>query len=184
MELYNISKALHLIFMVSWFAGLFYMVRLFIYFVEANSKDEMTSSILKKQYLIMQKRLWYIISWPAMILTIVFGSIMLVVNPELLKLGFMHLKLGFVFLLVLYHMMCHFIFLQQKRNRVKYSSNQLRIWNEVATLFLVSIVFIIVLRNELNWIYGVVGFFSLFILLMLGIRFYKRIRAKKPNLDR
>ena len=55
MELYNISKALHLIFMVSWFAGLFYMVRLFIYFVEANSKDEMTSSILKKQYLIMQK---------------------------------------------------------------------------------------------------------------------------------
>ena len=119
-----------------------------------------------------------------MILTIVFGSIMLVVNPELLKLGFMHLKLGFVFLLVLYHIMCHFIFLQQKRNRVKYSSNQLRIWNEVATLFLVSIVFIIVLRNELNWIYGVVGFFSLFILLMLGIRFYKRIRAKKPNLDR
>ena len=103
MDLFNISKALHIIFMVSWFAGLFYMVRLFIYFVEAGSKEENESKILRKQYLIMQKRLWYIISWPAMILTLIFGSIMLIINPDLLIVGYMHIKLTFVFLLVAYH---------------------------------------------------------------------------------
>jgi len=184
MDLFNISKALHLIFMVSWFAGLFYMVRLFIYFVEADSRDKNESNILKDQYLIMQKRLWYIISWPAMVLTLIFGSIMLVVNPDLLKVGYMHLKLSFVFFLIIYHILCHFIFLQQKKKIIKYSSNQLRIWNEVATLLLVAIVFIIVMKNSLDLIYGIVGFFSFALLLMLGIRIYKRIRAEKENFDR
>ena len=184
MELYNVSKALHLIFMVSWFAGLFYMVRLFIYFVEANFKDEVESNILKNQYLIMQKRLWYIISWPAMILTLIFGTIMLVINPELLKLGFMHLKLSFVFALVVYHLLCHFIFKQQQKNIIKYTSNQLRVWNEVATLLLISIVFIIVMKNMLDLVYGVVGFLSFALMLLLGIRIYKRARAKKDDFNR
>ena len=179
MDLFNISKALHIIFMVSWFAGLFYIVRLFIYFVEAGSKEENESKILRKQYLIMQKRLWYIISWPAMILTLIFGSIMLIINPDLLIVGYMHIKLTFVFLLVLYHILCHFVFLQQKNYLVKYSSNQLRVWNEVATLLLISIVFIIIMKNTLDLFYGVVGFFSFAVLLMIGIRYYKRKRAKK-----
>jgi len=109
---------------------------------------------------------------------------MLVVNPDLLKVGYMHLKLSFVFFLIIYHILCHFIFLQQKKKVIKYSSNQLRIWNEVATLLLVAIVFVIVMKNSLDLIYGVVGFFSFAVLLMLGIRIYKRIRSEKENFDR
>ena len=88
-------------------------------------------------------------------------------------------KLVFVFLLVVYHLLCHYIFLKQKNNVSTFSSQQLRIWNEIATLFLVSIVFIIVLKNEFNWIYGTTGFILIALLLLLGIRIYKKIRAEK-----
>ena len=175
---FDIFKALHFIFMVSWFAGLFYMVRLFIYFAEASTKQESEKKILLEQFKIMQKRLWYIITWPAMILTIFFGIGMLVINPIFLEIAFMKLKLGFVFVLILYHFQCHFIFLQQKINIVKYSSNFLRIWNEGATLLLVSIVFIVVLKHQLNWVYGTIGFFLFGLILMLGIRIYKYLRRK------
>ena len=172
-----VFKALHLIFMVSWFAGLFYMVRLFIYFAEANEKTETEKNILFKQYKLMQWRLWYIISWPAMILTLFFGLSMLYINPAYASIPYMHLKLGMVFLLVIYHIQSHFIFLQQQREIIKYSSNFLRIWNEIATLFLVAIVFVIFLKNQLSWIYGVVGFLLFGVVLMLAIRLYKRIRS-------
>ena len=76
-------KALHLIFMVSWFAGLFYMVRLFVYFAESESNHNENSNIFKSQYLLMQKRLWSIIAWPAMILTLIFGFSMLYIQPLL-----------------------------------------------------------------------------------------------------
>jgi len=106
-----------------------------------------------------------------------FGIGILIINLLYIEIPYMQLKLGFVFLLILYHLQTHFIFLQQKNNIVKYSSNTLRIWNEIATLFLVSIVFIIVLKNELSWIYGTIGFFLFGIILMLGIRLYKKLRS-------
>lgn len=154
------------------------MVRLFIYFAEADLKEDIERKILLKQFKVMQWRLWYIIAWPAMILTMFFGIGMICIKPVFLEMPYMQLKLGFVFLLILYHLQSHFIFLQQKNNMVKYSSNMLRIWNEVATLFLVSIVFIIVLKNELTWIYGTIGFLLFGIILMLGIRLYKKVRFK------
>ena len=174
-----VFQALHIIFMVSWFAGLFYIVRLFIYFAEAENKPKDIQIILRDQYKIMQKRLWYIITWPAMLLTLFFGIGMLYINPDYLLISYMHIKLTFVLLLVIYHFLCHFIFLKQKNNVSPFSSQQLRIWNEIATLFLVSIVFIIVLKNEFNWIYGTIGFILIALLLMLGIRLYKKIRAEK-----
>ena len=99
------TKALHLIFMVSWFAGLFYMVRLFVYYAESDDNHGELSSAFKKQYLLMQKRLWYIISWPSMLFTILFGLITLFSNQYEYLLGesYMHVKLGFVGLLVTYH---------------------------------------------------------------------------------
>ena len=93
---FDIFKSLHLIFMVSWFAGLFYMVRLFIYFAEANSKHEIEKKILLNQFKIMQTRLWYIISWPAMVLTVLCGAGMLYINPFYLSIPYMHLKIVFV----------------------------------------------------------------------------------------
>jgi len=175
---YNIIKSLHIVFMVSWFAGLFYIVRLFIYHVEAGEKVTEEKLILQNQYKIMQKRLWYIIAWPSMILTVIFGAWLLVLNPAWLSQGFMHVKLTFAFFLVIYHIICHKIFVNLQNEKGNYTSGKLRVWNEVATLFLVAIVFIVELQNTINWIYGVVGFFSVAILLMLGIKMYKKYRSK------
>ena len=144
-------KALHLIFMVSWFAGLFYMVRLFVYYTESDSNHHENANVFRSQYLLMQKRLWTIIAWPAMIFT----------------------------LIVIYHLLCHLIYLKQKNNTSKFTSLQLRIWNEVATLFLVAIIFIIVLKNQLDGLYGTIGFILFGLILFIAVKWYKKIR--NPN---
>jgi putative membrane protein len=173
-------KALHVIFMVSWFAGLFYMVRLFIYFVEAGAHDEPKKSILQEQLGIMQKRLWWIITTPAMVLTVVFGTWMILDQPAYyLSQPWMHMKLGFVFLLLIYHFYCQKMLRQCQQGTITWTSGKLRLWNEVATLFLVAIVFLVILKNAMNWIYGTLGFFGVAILLMLGIQFYKKMRKTR-----
>ena len=173
---YNYYKALHIIFVVTWFAGLFYIVRLFIYHVEALQKTEPAKSILTNQYKIMEKRLLIGITYPSMVLTILFGTLLLIEIPHLLKQPFMHVKLGFVLLLTLYHFSCHKILNQLKNNTCKYTSNQLRIWNELATLFLVSIVFLIVLKSTISFIWGIIGLILFSVILMLSIKIYKKIR--------
>ncbi len=172
-------KALHIIFVITWFAGLFYIVRLFIYQTEAESKEEPAKEILQTQYKLMSKRLWYIITWPSAILATVFGLWMLFSTPSYLTFGWMHVKLSFVFALFFYHGACHKIFLQLQNDEVKYTSFKLRIWNEVATLLLFAIVFLVVLKSAISWVWGVVGIILFGILLMLSIKLYKSIRAKK-----
>ena len=173
----DILKSLHIIFMVSWFAGLFYIVRLFIYHVEAQEKEGQVRSILSNQFEIMEKKLWWIITTPAMVLTVVLGVWMLVLNWDYYKQApWMHIKLTFVFFLLIYHFICQKIMFQFHQNKFNWTSMKLRLWNEVATLFLVSIVFIVVLKDSFNWIKGVLGFFGVAILLMIGIQWYKRLR--------
>lgn len=93
----------------------------------------------------------------------------------------MQVKLGFVVLLIAYHMKNHVMYKQLQRNEIKYSSNYMRIWNEGATLILFAVIFLVVLKSAVNWIFGVVGIVLLGILLMLGIKLYKRIRDKNPE---
>ncbi len=93
----------------------------------------------------------------------------------------MHVKLAFVLLLFVYHLRCHQMFKQLQRDEVKYTSQYMRIWNEVATLVLFAVTFLVILINAFIWIFGVIGIVVLGILLMLGIRLYKRIRDKNPN---
>ncbi len=176
---YDYIKALHLIFMVSWFAGLFYMVRLFIYFKEADDKIPAQKAILQPQFVIMMQRLWWIITTPAMLLTVLFGVWMIALNPNyLLHAPWMHLKLGFVAMLLIYHFYSQRMLRHCESGALRWTSGQLRIWNEIATLFLVSIVFIVVLKNQLNWISGTLGFFTVGVLLMLGIKLYKKLRKQ------
>lgn len=175
----GIIKALHIIFMVSWFAGLFYIVRLFIYHVEANGKADPEKSILSQQFAIMERRLWWIITTPAMILTVLFGVLMIVAFPDYLKQVYMHLKLAFVVLLLIYHFICQKIYFDLSADRFIWGSGALRVWNEVATLMLVIIVFIIVLKDSLNWVYATIGFFAVALLLMLAIKMYQAIRKKE-----
>jgi putative membrane protein len=176
---YLAVKALHIIFVVSWFAGLFYIVRLFIYHTEAQLKPSNEAEILSAQFTIMEKKLWWIITTPAMVLTVVFGVWMLALNPGLLSLPWMHIKLTFVLLLLIYHFICQRLLKNVANGQFNWSSTQLRLWNELATLVLVAVVFLVELQHSMNWIGGTVGFFGVGILLMLLIRIYKKINSKK-----
>ncbi len=176
---YNYIKALHLIFVITWFAGLFYIVRLFVYHAEAKQKPQPEQDILIKQYQLMQYRLWYIITWPSAVLASLFAFYLLFLNPSWLSQPWMHVKLAFVLLLYIYHAKCHQIFKQLQKNEVKHTSNFFRIWNEGATIILFAVVFLVILKSAIDWIFGVIGIFVFSILIMLGFRFYKRIREKK-----
>jgi putative membrane protein len=172
-------KAIHIIFIVTWFAGIFYMPRLFIYMTEANEKAEPDRSILIKQFQIMSSRLWFGITWPSAVITLLLGTSLIINQPEWLQQGFMHLKLTLVFLLYVYHFSLHHIYKKLKNEVFTYTSQQLRLWNEVATLFLISIVFIIVLKNALSMVWGILGLLGVTLLIFVGIRVYKKLRNDK-----
>jgi len=175
---YLYLKSLHIIFITTWFAGLFYIIRLFIYFKEAEEKEEPSKTILQKQYALMGKRLWYIITWPSAILASIFAYWMLFLQPAFLSQNWMWVKLVFVVLLYLYHLSCQIMVNQMEAGEIKVSSFKLRIWNEIATIILFSVVFLVVLKNAVNWIYGVVSIVLFSVLLMVGIKFYKKIRER------
>lgn len=181
MEYYNYIKSLHLIFVITWFAGLFYIPRLFVYQIEAFHKPSPDKEILGKQLKLMAKRLWYIITWPSAILSTIFAVWLLLLMPGWLDQGWMHVKLTFVFLLFFYHYKTHIYFKQLQNDIVKKSSSYMRIWNEGATFILFAVVFLVILKSTLNWIFGVVGIIVLGILIMLGFRKYKSIREKNPE---
>jgi len=173
---YNYIKALHLIFVITWFAGLFYIPRLFIYHTEASKKTKQEADILIRQLKIMSRRLWYIITWPSAILAIIFAIWLLILMPSWLLQSWMHLKITFVALLIVYHLKTHRIFLKLQKNKIDYSEMFLRIWNEGATLLLFAIVFLAILKDGLHWIGGTLGILGLGVILFLGIRLYKKIR--------
>lgn len=181
MEYYNYIKSLHLIFVITWFAGLFYIVRLFVYQIEAHEKTSPEKEILQRQYKIMTYRLWYIITWPSAVLATLFALWLLILMPTWLQMPWMHVKLGFVVLLIAYHIKCHFIYAELQNNQVNYTSNFMRLWNEGATIILFAVVFLVILKNALNWIYGVIGIILFSVLIMLGFKFYKRIREKNKS---
>ena len=150
------------------------MVRLFIYHIEALEKEVPARSILTAQFKLMARRLWYIITWPSAILTLICG-VGLLYSYIVIPL-WLWIKLGLVVLLYLYHLKCHQIFLRLKRNERCYTSQQLRIWNEIATLLLVAIVFLVVLKSALDMALALVVWALLGIALMVGIMVYKRLR--------
>ena len=175
-EIIGYLKSFHIIFVVTWFAGLFYIVRLFIYFIEAQDQTDTERKVLQNQYKIMMKRLWYIITWPSMILALIFAIGLLIKMPFYLSESWMHAKLTFVFLLVIYHFICGEIYKNLQKDIINHSSFKMRLWNEGATLLLFAIVFLVVLKSEINALIGVVGFVGLAILLMIGIKVYKKYR--------
>lgn len=176
--IYNYLKALHLIFVITWFSGLFYVVRLFVYQIEAHQKPSPEKEILGKQFKIMTHRLWYIITWPSMILAVLFGIWMLTQRSVLLTDTWMQVKLGFVLFLIVYHFVCHKYFKQLQNDVVKHSSNYMRLFNEGATLVLFAVIFLVNFRYSMDWLYGTIGLIALAVLLMLGFKAYKRIRER------
>ncbi|WOD45206.1 CopD family protein [Hwangdonia lutea] len=181
LDYYQYIKAFHIIFIITWFAGLFYIPRLFVYQIEAYHKPAPDKDILGAQLKIMAKRLWHIITWPSAILATFFGILLFVLNPSLLHQPWMHVKLTFVVLLILYHLKTHQYFKQLQNGVVKKTSSFMRIWNEGATFILFAVIFLVILKSAINWVFGVVGIFVLGLLIMLGFKLYKNIREKNPE---
>ena len=172
-------KAIHIVFVVTWFAGLFYMPRLLVHMIEAHGKPEPEKSILLKQLTKMASGLWYGITWPSAIITLIMGASLLIDQPVWLTYGFMHIKLTLVFFLYIFHFSLHYLFGQLKRGVLKFSSTQMRLWNELSTLFLISIVFLIVLKSALSVVWGITGLLMLTFIIMMGVREYKKYRDGK-----
>jgi len=182
--MYSYLKALHIIFIVTWFAGMFYIVRLYIYNTEANEKPEPERTILQKQFAIMIRRLWLGITWPSAILTLIFGPwVMFNANWDKLLLDpsgkWLLVKLIFVVFLYAYHFTLHSIYRQEMSGRFKYSSQQLRMWNEVATIFLVPIVMLATVKQTISWVWSLVGLAGFIIILMSAVKIYKALRESK-----
>jgi len=159
-------------------AGLFYIVRLFIYHTEAQERVEAERKVLSDQFEIMERKLMNIISTPAMLLTLIAGISMLYLQPEFLKHPWMHVKLAFVGGLVVYHFICIHKMKQMRQGIYTWTSTQLRVWNEVATIFLFAIVFLVVLKNTLSWIFGVLGIIAFSMIIMSAVKIYKYYRLK------
>ena len=169
-------KSLHIIFVITWFAGLFYLPRLMVYAAEASTlKDEHAKKTLLQQYQLMQKRLLFGITWPSAILTFILGLRMLMMYP---MANWLLLKLMFVLLLYFYMFSLQIIFRQQQKGNFKYTGQQLRIWNEVPTVLLFAIVFLVVLKSTVDFWWGLVGLAILVVLLISAIHLYKRFRKK------
>ena len=175
---YLYIQAIHIIFVVSWMAGLFYIVRLFVYHIEANEMPEMERVVLQRQFVLMEHKLWYYITTPAMVLTVLAGGGMLYINPALLSANWMLVKLSFVVALLAYHFICQRIMGQLKQGIFRWSSTQLRLWNEVATILLVAIVFTVILKSSVDWIYGLSGLIVFAVVIMTAVKIIKRYRLK------
>ena len=160
------------------------MPRLFIYNTEAQEKDEAAKRALQQQFSIMMKRLWYGITWPSAVLTFILGPLVMfsanwhnvLFEPE----GrWLLIKLLFVVGLYVYFFFLHKIFKQQLNSVFKYSSQKLRVWNEVATVFLIAIVMLATVKQSISIVWGLAGLFIFVALLMFAIRTYKRIRERQ-----
>lgn len=175
-------KALHLIFIVTWFAGLFYIVRLFVYHTEAHenrSQSEAVTEAFKAQYRLMEKRLWYGITWPSAIMTALFGFAQLHAFFPLTAHRWLMVKLGLVALLYAYHFWCGSMVRKLREDQYPWTSFQLRIWNEGATLFLICIIFLAVLKDVMSLAYGFGGLLVLMVALSLGIAQYRKLRESR-----
>ena len=155
------------------------MPRLLVHMIEAHGKTEPEKSILLKQLTKMASGLWYGITWPSAIITLIMGASLLIDQPVWLQYGFMHIKLTLVFFLYIFHFSLHYLFGQLKRGVLKFSSTQMRLWNEVSTLFLISIVFLIVLKSALSIVWGIAGLIVVTFVIMMGVRIYKKYRDGK-----
>ncbi|GGG84798.1 hypothetical protein GCM10007415_17590 [Parapedobacter pyrenivorans] len=176
--LYLYAKALHIIFVITWMAGLFYMVRLFIYHTEARRRPAEVYQILHEEYIKNERLLWWIIATPSMYLAVAAGAVMLYINPAWLQAPWMHVKLMFVLGLIVYHFICQRIMYTLKGGGNKWTSIQLRLWNELATVLMFAIVFLVVLKNAVNWVYGVLGLILFSVMLMVAVKWYKKVRER------
>jgi len=142
MNYYLLFKSLHLIAVISWMAGLLYLPRIFVYHVENSEKKEATEI-----FEVMEKRLYFYIMRPAMILSWFFGIILIYINGlDVFSQLWMHIKLGLVVLLTIYHEYLGMCLKSLRLNTNRKTSKFFRIVNEVPTIILIFIIFIVIFK--------------------------------------
>lgn len=178
--LYLYLKAFHIIFVVTWFSGMFYLGRLLVYHREAIDKPEPEQTILKDQLSIMIRRLLFAITWPTAVFTLLFGTYLLILFY--LRAGYLPIwlivKLVLVALLYGYHYLLHRQSLEQCKDIFRFTSTQLRLLNEVPTLFLFAVVFFAVLKSSLSALFAMTGTIALMAALTVGVFTYKKRRLR------
>lgn len=172
-------KAFHIVGFVTWFGGLFYLPRLFIYHQEANEQPEPSRSILKEQFQIMEKRLYSIIMTPGMLVTIAMAIGLIWTEPQILHDSWLHVKIALVLGLIGYHHYCKRLMKQLAAGECKWNSKQLRAINEVPTVFLVLIVMLAIFKNNLPTSATAWTIFALVLVMAATIQLY----ARKRRLD-
>lgn len=180
-EAYLWFKTLHIVGVVVWFAGLFYLVRLFIYHREAAELDPPLREAFEAQYGLMERRLANIITTPGMVVAVAMAVGLLVVEPLWLKQAWMHAKLAFVAALLAYHWFCYRLMGQLQRGACHWSGRQLRALNELPTLLLVLVVMLVVFKNQFPT--GAATWFlvALVVAMAASIQFYARWRRLRSE---
>ena len=169
-------------FIVTWFSGMFYIVRLFIYNTEAQEKEKIEKEILQKQFSIMIRRLWLGITWPSAVLTLIFGTWIALISPYVNPVqDWLWVKLAFVAGLYVYHFTLQKIYSDEMKGIFRYTPNQLRIWNEVATILLIAIVILVSVKDSMSWVWAVVGLALFSVVIISAIKIYKIARTKNKN---
>ena len=175
-------KTLHIVGVVVWFAGLFYLVRLFIYHREAEALEPPLREAFELQYGLMERRLANIITTPGMVLSVAMAAGLLSVNPGWLQQGWMHAKLALVVALLAYHAFCYRLMAQLQAGRCGWSAKQLRALNELPTLLLVLVVMLVVFKGQFPTGSATWLLVALVVFMAASIQFYarwRRIRAER-----
>ena len=173
---YRIALAVHVVGFVCWFAGLFYLGRLFVYHLDAQTRPDPDRNILSSQYTLMERRLWRVITWPAAIITLIAG-LYLLVRVQALSQPWFHLKALLLVGLFIYHFFCGHIRRSLEEGHFKWTPKKLKMINETATVLLVAIVFTAEIRDPAQIGKAMVGVF-VFVGLLVGIiKITKRVRS-------
>ncbi|MEB3318604.1 MAG: protoporphyrinogen oxidase HemJ [Cyanobacteriota bacterium] len=174
-------KSLHIVGVVVWFAGLFYLVRLFIYHREADDLAEPTRQAFQTQYALMERRLANIITTPGMVVAVAMAIGLLSVQPGWLQEGWLHVKLAVVAVLLAYHAFCYRLMGQLERGACRWSAKQLRALNELPTLLLVAAVLLVVFKNQFPTTWATWFLVALVVAMAASIQFYARWRRLRAE---
>ena len=181
-EAYLWFKSLHIIGVVVWFAGLFYLVRLFIYHEESKNMSEELKVAFNKQYTLMEKRLANIITTPGMVLTVSMAICLIISQPYYLNERWLQVKLFFVIGLLIYHFYCYKIMNSLQKGESKFTARQLRLLNELPTLLLFIIVLLVIIKNNFPTSIASWSLVGLIVFMLLSIQIYAKLRKKNESI--
>jgi len=180
-EAYLWFKALHIIGVIVWFSGLFYLVRLFIYHEESRSMEDELKIAFNNQYTLMEKRLANIITTPGMILALSMAICMVIMQPSWLSEKWLQIKISFVLGLVIYHYFCYKIMNSLQNGTSTISAKNLRLLNELPTLLLFIIVLLVIFKNNFPTSIATWSVVGLIIFMLASIQLYAKIRKKNEK---